>query len=204
MYLKKIFILLIIPWSASNYSMQHVKTWRLGQFSKGLKGKPRPRQTKTAKTKKLLFSSLFKKFHKKFSSKNTSYKQQKAGKNKFAAVPTLAITAGFTALNISDEEKKEDNEELKNLLSAAYLDEVQRDRIRKLLEKYGYTEEVMYALLEGLAANRYSLYYENAFVIDPLEKGLGQDKGLLELASQKDIVDKINNENIAGLKMNII
>lgn len=198
MYLKKLFILLLFVYSINSFSMQQVKRWKLGHLSKGVKQKSRPRQTKTEKAKKSLFSNLFKKFHKKFNSKNTSYKQQKTGKNSFAALPILATT-GFVALNISDEEKKEDHEKLKILLSQESFDQSTNDEIYALLEKYGITKEKICAFLEGFVANQRELYDDKVFRLRKkgpfyTEHGSYYDHGIR--ASIDDVNDGIISEKL--------
>lgn len=76
--------------------------------------------------------------------------QKKSGQRYFSTKGTLLATTTLMALGISDDEKKKDSEELTRLLSQENRFFSEYDFLREietLLEKYGYTNDLIYALL---------------------------------------------------------
>jgi len=138
------------------------------------------------KKKTIKKPTVFSKFGKK-KFQETSH-TSKSGTKKFAALPILATTT-LAPLKISDEEKKEDHEKLEGLLSQESFDQNTNEEIYKLLNKYGYTEETIYALLEGYVGDNKLLDEEDIFNLKeffPLHASKTEDKKYLD----KDVFTK--------------
>jgi hypothetical protein len=203
---KLLLFLLCFLYSSHSFSM-------LSRFTKYFKGK----RTKTGQTKYTRQTKTSKKqgFSKGFSREGQAKFEtlKKPETKKFAALPILTTTA-LVPLAISDEEKKEDHEKLERLLSQESFDQNTNEEIYELLNKYGYTEEMVYALLEGFIANQRLLYSNDTFELNKKEgifytkKGSFYDSGVLFNADDvnegivsKRLKEKTNKEHFRFIEV---